>query len=316
MLVFSNTILTNYVEKSWNRINLISFLDMAKVISFQIPKSQKEFIRFQEDLGAHFYDKLHQHPQMQLTLILKGKGQFLSGDYVGRFHPGDVFFLAENAPHVLRSDPEYLEKDSELRVAGNTIFFDFLALGKAVLEVEELNSLQKFREMAGTCFQVQGKILDELRGILSQFSSIQGLERFLNGIKLFMLLENEHCELIPLNHGNPNFNERDGIRMNQVMQFLLENRFQAISLDQAAEKANLSKEAFCRFFKLRTGKTFTQYLQQLRIAEAQKLLTETDLGIAEIAFQVGYENISYFNRSFKNQNKVSPRAYRLGQRNG
>jgi AraC-like DNA-binding protein len=289
---------------------------MPKVISFQIPKSQKEFIRYQEDRGAHFYDKLHQHPQLQLTLILEGKGQFLSGDYVGRFQPGDVFFLGENVPHVFRSDSEYFELESELIVAGNTVFFDFQTLGKAGLEVEELNSLQKFREMTGSCFQVKGEILDELTRILREFSAFQGLERFLFGIKIFMLLDSAKSELIPLNQSSPNLNERDGTRMNQVMQFLLENRFQTINLDQAAEKANLSKEAFCRFFKLRTGKTFTQYLQQLRIAEAQKLLAETDLGIAEIAFRVGFENLSYFNRSFKNLCNQSPRDFRNNLGNG
>ncbi|WP_332913189.1 AraC family ligand binding domain-containing protein [Algoriphagus boritolerans] len=80
---------------------------MAKIISFQVPKSQKEFVRFQIDRGRFFYDKLHQHPLLQLTVILEGKGQFLSGDYVGRFQAGDVFFLGENAPHVFRSDPEF-----------------------------------------------------------------------------------------------------------------------------------------------------------------------------------------------------------------
>jgi AraC-like DNA-binding protein len=129
-----------------------------------------------------------------------------------------------------------------------------------------------------------------------------------------MLLDSAKSELIPLNQSSPNLNERDGTRMNQVMQFLLENRFQTINLDRVAEKANLSKEAFCRFFKLRTGKTFTQYLQQLRIAEAQKLLLETDLGIAEIAFRVGYENLSYFNRSFKKLSAKSPSDYRASQK--
>ncbi|MDG1276552.1 MAG: AraC family transcriptional regulator [Algoriphagus sp.] len=283
---------------------------MSRVISFQIPKSQREFIRFQEDRGAHFYDKLHQHPQLQLTLILEGKGQFLSGDYVGRFQPGDIFFLGENVPHVFRSDPEYFEAGSEFIVAGNTVFFDFQALGKAIQEVEELNSLEKFREMAGSCFQVTGEVLDELREIIGGFSVFRELERFLFGIKLLTLLESECCELIPLNQSKPNFNERDGTRMNHVMQFLLENRFQAISLDQVAEKANLSKEAFCRFFKLRTQRTFTQYLQQLRISEAQKLLSETELSISEIAFRVGYENLSYFNRSFKKLANSSPREWR------
>jgi AraC-like DNA-binding protein len=283
---------------------------MSRIISFQIPKSQKEFIRFQEDRGTHFYDKLHQHPQLQLTLILEGKGQFLSGDYVGRFQPGDVFFLAENVPHVFRSDPEYFEGVSELNIAGNTVFFDFQALGKAIQEVEELNSLQKFREMAGSCFQVTGEVLEELSQILEGFSAFRELERFLFGIKLLTLLESVVCELIPLNQSKPNFNERDGTRMNQVMQFLLENRFQAISLDQAAEKANLSKEAFCRFFKLRTQRTFTQYLQQLRISEAQKLLSETEFGISEIAYRVGYENLSYFNRSFKKWIGLTPSQFR------
>jgi AraC-like DNA-binding protein len=291
---------------------MISISVMAKVISFQIPKSQKEFIRYQEDRGAHFYDKLHQHPQLQLTLILAGKGQFLSGDYVGRFHPGDVFFLGENVPHVFHSDPEYFEEGNELNSAGNTVFFDFGALGKAVSEVEDLNVLQKFQNLSGSCFQVKGGVFEELSYILRNFSNYQGLNRLTHGVKLFTLLDSDSAELILLNQvesGN-HLNERDGNRMNQVMQFLLDNRFQAISLEQVAEKANLSKEAFCRFFKLRTRKTFTQYLQQLRIAEAQKLLIETDLGIAEIAYRVGFENLSYFNRSFKNLCNQSPRDFR------
>jgi len=98
--------------------------------------------------------------------------------------------------------------------------------------------------------------------------------------------------------------------MNQVMQFLLENRFRPIALEEAAERANLSKEAFCRFFKLRTRMTFTRYLLQLRISEAHKLLQETDLGISEIAFKVGFENLSYFNRSFKSVTGVNPNSWR------
>ncbi len=283
---------------------------MAKIISFQIPKSQKEFIRYQEDRGAHFYDRLHQHPQLQLTLILEGRGQFLSGEYVGRFQPGDVFFLGANVPHVFRSDPEYFENPKRLNAAGNTVFFDFQALGKALAEVEDLKPLLKFHSMSGLCFQVKGTSLHELSLILRDFSEHDGLNCFIHGLKLLAILADESTEMIPLNLGNHHLNEREGIRMNQVMQFLLENRFQPISLNQAAAKANMSKEAFCRFFKLRTRKTFTQYLTQLRIAEAQKLLIETDLGIAEIAFRVGYENLSYFNRSFKNLCLLAPRDFR------
>jgi AraC-like DNA-binding protein len=285
---------------------------MAKIISFQVPKSQKEFVRFQEDRGPHFYDKLHQHPQLQLTVILEGKGQFLSGDYVGRFQGGDVFFLGENAPHVFRSDPEFFGSDTDLTSAGNTIFFDFEALGKGLSEVDEFQSLKKFREFQGLCFQLIGQTAESAKEVMWKFGQSEGLERLQLAIGLLSILDQAKNDLVQLN--SPvllgGFSEKDGSRMNRVMQFLLENRFQKININQAASIANLSKEAFCRFFKLRTRKTFTQYLTQLRINEAQKLLQETDMGISEIAFQVGFENLSYFNRSFKSLVGISPREFR------
>lgn len=293
-------------------LNLIPFLTMAKIISFQVPKSQKEFVRFQEDRGKHFYDKLHQHPQMQLTVILEGKGQFLSGDYVGRFQAGDVFFLGKNAPHVFRSDPEFFESSTILSSVGNTVFFDFPALGKAIDEVDELQPLKKFRDYEGICFQIVGHSSDSVKGVIEQFVKSVGLDRLRHSIHLLSILDQAGVELIQLNASvlMRRRSEKDGSRMDRVMQFLLENRFQKISLDQAASIANLSKEAFCRFFKLRTRKTFTQYVIQLRINEAQKLLQETEMGISEIAFQVGFENLSYFNRSFRNIVGLSPREFR------
>jgi AraC-like DNA-binding protein len=285
---------------------------MAKVISFQIPKSHREFVRYQEDRGRHFYDKLHQHPQLQLTVILEGKGQFLSGDYVGRFQAGDLFFLGENAPHVFRSDPEYFEENRALSAAGNTIFFDFAALGTALGELEDLQSLRKFKDFSGLCFQVMGEPKEKILEILEGFSGSIGLTRFQLAIQLLSILDQAGAGLVPLNRPTliRGLSERDGKRMDQVMQFLLENRFRQVSLEEASEKANLSKEAFCRFFKLRTRKTFTQYLQHLRINEAQKLLQETDMGISEIAFRVGFENLSYFNRSFKSITGKTPREFR------
>ncbi|GAA0880460.1 AraC family transcriptional regulator [Algoriphagus jejuensis] len=271
-----------------------------------------EFVRYQEERGRHFYDKLHQHPQLQLTVILEGKGQFLSGDYVGRFQAGDVYFLGENAPHVFRSDAEYFDADSDLSIAGSTIFFDFETLGNAVGELEDLKALKKFREYAGLCFQLRGESRKRVVEIFEIFEKGSGLVRFQRAFELLDLLENSGEELIPLNRMVPfrDFSEKDGSRMNRVMQFLLENRFQKITLEQTAAVANLSKEAFCRFFKLRTRKTYTQYLLQLRINDAQKLLQETDLGISEIAYRVGFENLSYFNRSFKSISGTTPLNFR------
>ncbi|MFC3416836.1 helix-turn-helix domain-containing protein [Algoriphagus hitonicola] len=285
---------------------------MAKIISFQVPKSQKEFVRYQEDRGRYFYDKLHQHPQLQLTVIVEGRGQFLSGDYVGRFSAGDVFFLGANVPHVFRSDPEYFEETTSLNSAGNTVFFDFAALERAIEELDELFSLQKFHEYAGLCFQVSGLTQERILELMEEFGESEGLHRFQLAIQFLNFLEKAGDDLKQLNHAGvmQGLSEKDGSRMNQVMQYLLAHRFEKISLEETAAGANLSKEAFCRFFKMRTRKTFTQYLVQLRINEAQKLLQETDLGISEIAYRVGFENLSYFNRTFKNLTGLTPRDFK------
>jgi AraC-like DNA-binding protein len=285
---------------------------MEKIISFQIPKSRREFVRYQEDRGPHFYDKLHQHPQWQLTVIVEGSGQFLSGDYVGRFQPGDVFFLGENAPHVFRSDAAYFEGNSNLEVAGNTIFFDFEVLENALLPVEELESLRRFREFSGLCFQLQGESAFKIKEAMDQFGGMQGLQRFQMAICLLYVLEQAGSSLQQLNRGGRllGLSEKDGSRMDRVMQFVLAHRFQKITLAEVAAEANLTKEAFCRFFKLRTRKTFTDYLLHLRINEAQKLLQETELSISEIAYRVGFENLSYFNRSFKRIAGNTPRECR------
>ncbi len=285
---------------------------MAKVISFQIPKSQREFVRYQQDRGRHFYDKLHQHPQLQLTVILEGKGQFLSGDYLGRFQAGDVFFLGENAPHVFRSDPEYFAENADLKTAGDTIFFDFAAFGKALGDLEELESLRKFRDFSGLCFQVLGESKSRIAEIFGVFSTSSGLNRFQLAIQLLAILDQSGENLIPLNRPAliRGLSERDGKRMDQVMQFIFEESARPITLQEVADRANLSKEAFCRFFKLRTRKTFTQYLQQIRISQAKKLLLESESGISEIAFQVGFENLSYFNRSFKSLTGKTPNSWR------
>ncbi|MFD2034188.1 AraC family transcriptional regulator [Belliella marina] len=284
---------------------------MKKIISFQIPKSNKEFVRFQIDSGRHFYDKLHQHPQWQLTLILEGKGQLMVGDYLGRFGPGDMFLFSSNMPHVFRSDPEYFEPESEKQSLGYTLFFDFEALGKSMVEVEEFVGLQHWLSQTKGCFSVLGKEQKKIRGELMQFSEIQGLDKMLTALGILKNLQVSD-ELHLLNHLIPqrDYTETEGKRMGQVMSFILTQSQNAISLNEVAAVAHLSKEAFCRFFKERTGKTFTEFLAQVRVHQACQLLQDSEMPISQIAYQCGFQNLSYFNRAFKKIQGESPKEFR------
>lgn len=285
---------------------------MSKVISFQIPKAGTTFIQYQEDRGMHFYNNLHQHPQCQLTVILEGRGQLLVGDYVGRFEPGDLFLLGENIPHVFRSDAEYFEEENELSSSGNTIFFDFKAIEKSLGEVDEFRELIHLNEQINGCFKIEGAAKNSILDLFQNFSSFSGLEKLQKAIHMLSLIKFGSEELIALNliPVTRSLSERDGKRMDQVMRYILENSAKPISLDEIAEQAYMSKEAFCRFFKLRTRRTFTQYLQQLRITEAKKLLLETDLGISQISYQVGFQTLSHFNKTFKSMTNQTPKSWR------
>lgn len=284
---------------------------MKKVISFQIPKSNKEFVRFQIDSGKHFYDKLHQHPQWQLTLIVKGKGQLMVGDYLGRFEPGDMFLFSSNIPHVFRSDSEYFDQGSEKESLGHTLFFDFEVFGKSLVEVEEFAGLQQWLSQTKGCYSVIGKAQKKIRKELMVFSKNQGLDKMFTALGILKNLQLANA-LHLLNHLIPqkDYSETEGKRMGQVMSFILSHSQNAISLTEVSEVAHLSKEAFCRFFKERTGKTFTEFLSQVRIHQACQLLQDTELPISQIAYQCGFQNLSYFNRAFKKIQGESPKDFR------
>ncbi len=284
---------------------------MAKVIPFKIPKSQMEFVRYQVDSGQHFYDKLHQHPEWQLTWIKEGKGQLMVGDYLGRFEQGDVYLFSANIPHVFRSDPEYFSEQANKKSLGFTIFFDFDTLGKHIWEVEEFAPLLSWLQQIKGCYWVKGSTNLMVQKELSHFGKKEGLDKLMGALHILLQLQLSK-EMMLLNKLIPqkNYTETEGKRMGQVMSFILAESHRTIQLQEVADLANMSKEAFCRFFKERTGKTLTGFLSQVRIHHACQLLQETDLSVSQIAYQSGFQNLSYFNRAFKKFRGETPKEFR------
>ena len=113
-----------------------------KVVPFQIPKVTEEAFRVQVDVAPHLYNHLHQHPEIQLTLIKESNGTLIAGDYVGPFHMGDVFVIGGNQAHVFRNDEKFFSKRS--RAIAITIFFDETTFGENFWMLEEMKPLQQF----------------------------------------------------------------------------------------------------------------------------------------------------------------------------
>ena len=282
-----------------------------KVIPFKIPKPSQDFIRYQVDDQPYFYDKLHQHPELQLSLVLAGEGRLIGGDYIGRFAPGDVFLLGHDVPHVFRSDAQYYAPGAAARSHAVFVFIDLKALSGGLHDLTELQEAKRFCEQLTGCYQVQGPAQAAIAQLVQALPGAAGLGRLLGVLHIIeQLMRPDALHCLSVADQMRNLSEREVKRLQQVLDFLMAQSHRAIALEEVAAVANMSREAFCRFFKERTRKTYVRYLNELRLTNACQLLLHTNQTVASIAFACGFANLSHFNRVFAAIVGTTPRAYR------
>ena len=279
-----------------------------KIVPFQIPKNTEEAFRVQVDDLPHLYNHLHQHPEIQLTLIKESNGTLVAGDHVGTFHPGDVFVIGGNQPHVFRNDEKFFKKRS--KAIAITIFFDEATFGENFWMVEEMKSLQPFLKSSSGGFRITGRKKKLLAERLLAIVNAKGIDRLIIFLEILKMLANRK-EMHPLTKPvfQRNIKSYDGNRLNKVIEFTFKEFQRTITLKEVAGLANLTPEAFCKYFKTRTRKTYINFLNEIRVNHACRLLTE-DKTIAGICYDCGFMNLSNFNRVFKKIKHMSPNEWR------
>jgi AraC-like DNA-binding protein len=282
-----------------------------KVIPFKIPKPSQDFIRYQVDDQPYFYDKLHQHPELQLSLVLAGEGRLIGGDYIGRFAPGDVFLLGHDVPHVFRSDEQYYAPGPAARSHAVFVFIDLKALSGGLYDLTELQEAKRFCGQLTGCYQVQGSAQAEITRLVQALQPAVGLGRLLGVLHIIeQLMRPDALRCLSVADQMRNLSEREVKRLERVLNFMMTHSHRAVALEEVAAVANMSREAFCRFFKERTRKTYVRYLQELRMTNACQLLLHTNQTVASVAYACGFANLSHFNRVFVKLMGATPRAYR------
>ena len=279
-----------------------------KVVPFRIPKNTEEAFRVQVDDLPHLYNHLHQHPEIQLTLIKESNGTLVAGDYVGPFHSGDVFVVGGNQPHVFRNDEKFFRKRS--KAIAITIFFDETTFGEKFWLLEEMKSLQQFLKNSSGGFRITGRKKKSLAEKLLSIVNAKGIDRliiFLEILKLLTSRKEMHSMATPVIQRN--IKSYDGSRLNKVIEFTFKEFQRPITLKEVAGLANLTPEAFCKYFKTRTRKTYINFLNEIRVNHACRLLTE-DKSISAICYDSGFMNLSNFNRIFKKIKQASPGKWR------
>jgi AraC-like DNA-binding protein len=227
------------------------------------------------------------------------------GDTINYYRKGDVIAIGSNLPHVFKSDTSTNKTSVML-----TLFFSKTAFGLHFFELEELRELKPFFKKADYGFKVSLKS-NKLEGYFAQLHGGNKFQRFTILLEILKLLSRSKYQPLSSFIYDKKYTDIEGKRMRDVMDFTIQNYHHQISLDDVAQIAAMTKNAFCKYFKKRTNKSYFKFLNELRVENASKLLqSDKGLTIAEIADTSGFNNISNFNRQFKSIKQISPSAFR------
>ena len=282
-----------------------------KVVEFTIPVAREKSVIVQEDFMTHFYHHLHRHNETQITLIIKGEGTLIAGDSMQHFKPGDIYILGANQPHIFKSEPEYFDKRRKKTSHSLTIFFNPEGHFKKILDLPEMKKIKKFVEQTKCGLQAPPR----LEKIIT--SQIMLVKKSKNGFRLSTLItllqvfaDIDDWKMLSTLHAEYSFSDSEGLRMNSVYQYTMDHYTENIKLKQVAGVAYLTPQAFCRYFKKHTRKSYFTFLSEIRINEACKKIVNGDFGsIASIAYDTGFNCAVSFNRVFKKVTGKSPRQY-------
>jgi AraC-like DNA-binding protein len=249
-----------------------------------------------------FEFKWHYHPEYELTYIVKGNGYRIVGNTYENYTEGDLVLLGPNLPHTWTGKAIENESFEAIVIQFSKEFIT------AFLGFDEAYSIKKLLENSarGIAFEATQELVQAIKTLIEK----EGLDRILQLFFALNQLAQSNYTLITPNTFHTIASKKSELRINEVCLFI-QNKFNSnITLKQVASQIYLTESNFCKFFKKATGKTFSDYLNEIRINEASRLLLQTDNTISQISFECGFETLSYFNRVFLKKKNQTPSGFR------
>jgi AraC-like DNA-binding protein len=276
--------------------------------------SQQSSFVYRVKSDARFARGWHYHPEYELTYIQESGGRRLVGDNIDNYRSGDLVLLGPNLPHSWRSEIRAASSKRSTRSLHKAIVIQFQEsfLGDGFLKSPELTRVAALLERATRGLHITGRTRDDVSGRMLAMKKLARFDRFLELLRILEILATSAREVRVISRTPcaPSPGARSQERFDRVFSFLHEKYTGPISQPEVAKLGRMSSSGFSRFFRRTTGKTFVEYLGELRISHACNLLIETDLSILQTSLQSGFNNLSNFNRKFLKLKGESPAAYR------
>ena len=259
---------------------------------------------------SFFTAPFHFHPEFELVYIAESFGKRIIGDSIEPFSEGDMVFIGSGLPHIWQND-EIFYKRSDLKAKAIVLYFNKNIFSPIFFEMKEVGKMNEFFQNASRGIRINGKTKELVVKKLKTLLQKKGFEKVIGLFEILHILsESTEIDFITSDGYNAQLEHSQTDRLSEVYKYVQKNYKENISLPTIANISNLTPQSFCRLFKKRTGKSFVEYLNEVRISAACRYLLDTDWTVSEIAYNCGYKTVSNFNKLFKSISGSSPKAYR------
>ena len=258
----------------------------------------------------HFTYPWHFHSEYEIIYVIDGSGSRFVGDNIESFSSGDLVLLGSNLPHFWKSDESYHHIESNKNVEYVVIHFSNTFFDSAVSEFPEFQLVKDMLQRSSRGMFFSPEISKQAEASVFNIVNSKGLDRVIHTLELLQFLSNtEDYRLLAGELYQFELHKYIDDRFSKVLHYLNSSYLKKVELKEVAAIANLHPSAFCRYFKEKSSKSLSEFVNDLRISYACRLILEGRMSISQICFESGFNNLSNFNRSFKRQTGFTPSAY-------
>jgi AraC-like DNA-binding protein len=252
----------------------------------------------------------HYHSNFEISFITEGSGKRIVADSIEEFQPGDLVFIGHNLPHVWIADKETRTPSNRTL---EMVFLQFTSdvLCPQLLTLPEFKYVKRALALSERGIQIVGQTLNEVSELMLQLPYLRSFDRMLHFLNLMDIIgrSETNIHLASKDYIKKRFTTGNK-RIVDIHKYLMNNYREDVDLKQIAGLVNMAEGSLCRFFKMSTGMTLFEYLNQIKTDFACKLMMDPDLNILDICLDSGFNNISHFNKQFKRRTGMTPTEYR------
>lgn len=256
-----------------------------------------------------FATEFHFHKECQINFVMQTTGKRIIGDSIEPFEEGEITFLGSNLPHVWYNDTS--ADTEELMATSVTLFIDPQKLIEAMRYFSDTAELERFLTTAKRGILFQNTDQETIKKNLLRLIDYTGIKQTIAFLELIDSMVNaQEYQLISSAGFSNHYSLKDNSKIDKVFRHMFDNYNREIPLEEIAQLANMTKHAFCRYFKSRTQKSFIEFLNEIRISNASQMMTQEQKLIGNIAYECGFGSLSNFNKVFKSIKGLTPTEYK------